>query len=93
MHFKSWRKVLIYKPKTEFSDFDNIKNFPWLFKKFPNFSLTLNIFGFPWLFPDRGNPEQGKWKCKSSNRSSGEISAGIGAETAEMKVQVWELTQ
>ena len=36
--------------KTEFPDFDNIKDLLWLFKKFPDFSLT-------WIFPDRGNPE------------------------------------
>ena len=32
-----------YKPENRipglFTDFDNINNFPWLFKKFPDFSL------------------------------------------------------
>ena len=32
--------------KTEFPDFDNIKDFPWLFP----------YLVFPWLFPDCGNP-------------------------------------
>ena len=40
---KSWRKVMNYKPENRipwlFTDFDNIKDFPWLFKN----SLT-----FPW---------------------------------------------
>ena len=39
--------------KVEFPDFDNIKDFPWLFIKVPNFSLTLQNFCFFWLFPDR----------------------------------------
>ena len=49
-----------YKPENRIpwllTDFDNINDFPWLFKKFPDFSLTLIMFVFPWLFPDRGNP-------------------------------------
>ena len=34
-----------YKPEYRipwlFTDFDNIKDFPWCFQKFPDFSLTL----------------------------------------------------
>ena len=51
--------VLAVNRKTEFPDFANIKDFPWLFKKFPDFSLTLKNFLFLRLFPDRGNPVQG----------------------------------
>ena len=50
-----------YKPENRiprlFTDFDNIKDFPWLFKKFPDFSLTLKNVHFSWLFPDHGNPD------------------------------------
>ena len=56
---KSQRKLMNYKSENRipwlFTDFDNIKDFPWLFKKFPDFSLTLKSFAFSWLFPDRGN--------------------------------------
>ena len=48
---KSWRKVMNYKPENRipwlFTDFDNIKDFPWPWK----------MFIFPWLFPDHGNPD------------------------------------
>ena len=54
---RSWRKLMNYKPEKRipwlFTDFDNIKDFPWLCKKFPDFSLTLEKFSF---FPDSGNP-------------------------------------
>ena len=70
---RSWRKLMNYKPDNRipslFTDFDNIKDFPWLFKNsltFPwprknfRFSLTFpwpwKLFVFLWLFPDRGNP-------------------------------------
>jgi len=50
---KSWGKLINYKPDNRipslFTDFDNIKDFPWLFKKFTDFSLTLKKFSF---FPD-----------------------------------------
>ena len=50
---RSWRKLMNYKPDNRipslFTDFDNIKDFPWLFKKFTDFSLTLKKFSF---FPD-----------------------------------------
>ena len=40
-----------YKPEKRilwlFTDFDDVKDFPWLFKKFPDFSLTLKILFFP----------------------------------------------
>ena len=54
MHFfKSWRKLMNYKPEKRipwlFTDFDNIKDFPWPWK----------ILVFPWRFPNRGNP--GSW--------------------------------
>ena len=54
---KSWIKLMNYKlPENRIpwllTDFDNIKDFPWLLKKFPDFSLTLKNFRFPWLFPD-----------------------------------------
>ena len=53
---KPWRKLMNNKPENRIpwllTDFDNIKDFPWLLKKFPDFSLTLKIFVFPWLFPD-----------------------------------------
>ena len=47
-----------YKPENripwQFTDFDNIRDFPWLFKKFPDFSPTLKNFRFslasPWLW-------------------------------------------
>ena len=52
---KSWRKVMNYKLENRipwlFTDFDNIKDFPWLFKKFPDFSLTLKNFQFSLTFP------------------------------------------
>ena len=52
---KSWRKVMNYKPENRipwlFTDFDNIKDFPWLFKKFPDFSLTLKNVHFSLTFP------------------------------------------
>ena len=48
---KSWRKLMNYKPENWipwlFTDFDNIKDFPWLFPYpekfsfFPHFSLTM----------------------------------------------------
>ena len=39
-----------------FTDFDNMKDFPWLFKKFPDFSNDLEKFSFYcWLFCDNGN--------------------------------------
>ena len=48
---KSWRKLMNYKPENRipwlFTDFDNIKDFSWLFlyvekfSFFPNFSLTV----------------------------------------------------
>ena len=55
---KSWRKLVNYKQENRipwlFTDFDNIKDFPWLLKKFPDFSLTLKNFQFfltfPWLW-------------------------------------------
>ena len=58
---KSWRKLMNYKPENRipwlFTDFDNSKDFPWLFKKFPDFSLTLKNFRFsltfPWLWQPR----------------------------------------
>ena len=70
---RSWRKLMNYKPDNRipslFTDFDNIKDFLWLFKNsltFPwprknfRFSLTFpwpwKLFVFLWLFPDRGNP-------------------------------------
>ena len=57
---KSWRKLMNYKLENRlpwlFTDLDNIKDFPWLFKKFPDFSLTLKNFRFSLTFPDRGNP-------------------------------------
>ena len=44
-----------YKPENRIpwllTDFDNIKDFPWLLKKFPDFSLTLKNFRFPLTFP------------------------------------------
>ena len=44
-----------YKPDNRipwlFTDFDNIKDFPWLFKKFPDFSLTLKNVRFSLTFP------------------------------------------
>ena len=47
---RSWRKLMNYKPDNRipslFTGFDNIKDFPWLFKN----SLT-----FPWLFPGLEN--------------------------------------
>ena len=49
-----------YKPVSRipwlFTDFDNIKDFPWLFKNSLTFPWPWKIFVFPWLFPDRGNP-------------------------------------
>ena len=54
-----WRSLMNYRPENRipwpFTDFDNTKDFPRLFKKFPDFSLTLKIFVFPRLFPDRSN--------------------------------------
>ena len=35
----------------QFTDFDNIKDFPRLLKKFPDFSLTLKNFHFSLPFP------------------------------------------
>ena len=50
MYWKSCRKLISYKPENGiprlFTDFANIKDFPWLFKKFPDFSLTLKKFSF-----------------------------------------------
>ena len=50
---KSWRKLMNYKPENRipwpFTDFDDIKDFPWLFP-------DLEKFVFPWLFADHGNP-------------------------------------
>ena len=41
----SWRKLMNYKPENRipslFTDFDNIKDLTWLFKKFPDVSLTV----------------------------------------------------
>ena len=41
----SWRKLMNYKPENRipslFIDFDNIKDLTWLFKKFPDVSLTV----------------------------------------------------
>ena len=52
---KSWSKLMNYKPENRipwlFTDFDNIKGFPSLFKKFPDFSLTLKNFCFSLTFP------------------------------------------
>ena len=52
---KPWRKLMNNKPENRISwlltDFDNIKDFPWLLKKFPDFSLTLKNFRFPLTFP------------------------------------------
>lgn len=50
---RSWRKLMNYKPDNRipslFTDFDNIKDFPWPWK----------ILVFPCRFPNRGNP--GSW--------------------------------
>ena len=58
---KSWGKLLNYKPENRihwlFTDFDNIKDFPWLFKTFPDFSDLEKCSFFLWLLTDRGNPE------------------------------------
>ena len=60
---KSCRKLISCKPENGipwlFTDFANIKDFPGLLKKFPDFSLTFKNFVFPWLFLDRGNPVYG----------------------------------
>ena len=52
---KSWRKLMNNKPENRIpwllTDFDNIKDFPWLLKKFPDFSLTLKNFRFSLTFP------------------------------------------
>ena len=52
---KPWRKLMNYKPEDRIplllTDFDNIKDFPWLLKKFFDFSLTLNNFRFLLTFP------------------------------------------
>ena len=40
-----------------FTDFDNIKDFPWFLKISLTFPWPSKIFVFPWLFPDRGNPD------------------------------------
>ena len=40
-----------------FTDFDNIKDFPWFLKNSLTFPWPWKIFVFPWLFPDRGNPD------------------------------------
>ena len=52
---KPWRKLMNYKPENRIplllTDFDNIKDFPWLLKKFPDFSLTLKNFLFSLTFP------------------------------------------
>ena len=52
---KPWRKLMNYKPENRIplllTDFDNIKDFPWLLKKFFDFSLTLNNFRFLLTFP------------------------------------------
>ena len=57
---KSWRKLVNYKQENRipwlFTDFDNIKDFPWLLKNSPTFPWPWKIFSFPWLFPDCGNP-------------------------------------
>ena len=50
---RSWRKLINYKPQKRipwlFTDFDNIKDFPWLFKKIPWLFPNLEKFSF---FPD-----------------------------------------
>ena len=52
---KPWRKLMNNKPENRIpwllTDFDNIKDFPWLLKKFFDFSLTLNNFRFLLTFP------------------------------------------
>ena len=52
---KPWRKLMNNKPENRIpwllTDFDNIKDFPWLLKKFPDFSLTLKNFLFSLTFP------------------------------------------
>ena len=40
----------------QFTDFDNIKDFPRLLKNSLTFPWPWKIFIFPSLFPDRGNP-------------------------------------
>ena len=48
-----------------FADFDEIKEFLWLFTKFPDFSLTLKNLRFSVTFPC-GNPREGQkeWHMK-----------------------------
>ena len=64
---KSWRKVMNYKPENRipwlFTDLDNIKDFPWLFKKFPDFSLTMAT-----LITSKSNPPvlRGSFSCLNS---------------------------
>ena len=52
---KPWRKLMNNKPENRIpwllTDFDNIKDFPWLLKKFPDFCLTLKNFLFSLTFP------------------------------------------
>ena len=44
---KSWRKLMNYKPENRipwlFTDFDNIKDFPWLFPYLEKFSFFLDF--------------------------------------------------
>ena len=63
---KSWRRLMNYKPENRipwpFTEFDSNKDFPRLFKKFPDFSPTLKNFcfslTFPWPWQPRYNKKQ-----------------------------------
>ena len=62
-----------YKPENRIpwllTDFDNINDFPWLLKKFPDFSLTLKNFRFSLTFP---------WPWQPRNRRKEERGAQGG---------------
>ena len=52
---KSWRKLMNYnRIPWLFTDFDNIKDFPWLFKKFPDFSLMVATVLFKSFYISEG---------------------------------------
>ena len=55
---KSWRKLMNSKPENRipwlFTDFDNIKDFSWLFKKFPDFSLMMATVLFKSFYISEG---------------------------------------
>ena len=84
---KSWRKLMNYKPEKRipwlFTDFDNIKDFPWLFKKFPDFSLTLKNFRFSLTFPWQWQPCRKNSSAEAHTRCQTKTTGFLGKSVSK----------